>query len=399
MRAALDEIRPALDADAGWIDITVAGLVVRLRNLVDVMQDCRLLREAIADGRNPDLLRLAFRPDTLTVAVPHRDHGLALLSAASVALSVLACCAFSIATGWPDGVIAPLFAAVVGSILAGVDDPLPTFRSFYGLFLIVIAVHGIYLFGVLPRITTLEMLIAALAPAFLLFGWMAARPATARVGSMLAIYTSVQLALTETYSADFSSYANSSVALMVGVALTGVICGIVRLLGADWIAGRLLRSNWTTLAAVAERRSDQDRVALASLMQHRLALLAARITVVPAEARSDAANLRQLRTALNIIDVRQASLGLSRRTRAAIEAFLARLASICQDPYGRPASRSTGRTARQHDRIHVAGTAGRSAAMRCLSVLPAFAPGFSRNRRPINRRKSNTGELPHEIRT
>jgi uncharacterized membrane protein YccC len=269
-------------------------------------------------------------PDTLTFSVPHRDHGHALLSAASVALSVLACCGFSIATGWPDGVIAPLFAAVVGSILAGVDDPLPTFRSFYGLFLIVIAIHGIYLFGVLPRITTLEMLIAALAPAFLLFGWMAARPATARVGYMLAVYISVQLALTETYSADFSSYANSSVALMLGVSLTGVICSIVRLLGASWIASRLLRSNWTTLAAVAERKSDQDPFALASLMQHRLALLAARITVVPADARSGAANLRQLRTALNVLGVRRSSLDLSRYTRAAIEAFFARVASICR---------------------------------------------------------------------
>jgi uncharacterized membrane protein YccC len=248
-----------------------------------------------------------------------------------VVLSILACCAFSIATGWPDGVIAPLFAAVVGSILAGVDDPLPTFRSFYRLFLIVIAIHGIYLFGVLPRITTLEMLIAALAPAFLLFGWMSARPETARIGFMLAVYISVQLALTETYSADFSSYANSSVALMLGVALTGVISGIVRLLGANRIVGRLLRSNWTTLAAVAERKSDQDRLALASLMQHRLALLATRITVVPAEARSDAANLRQLRTALNILDVRQASSSLSRRARATIEAFLAHLASICRN--------------------------------------------------------------------
>ena len=140
----------------------------------------------------------------------------------------------------------------------------------------------------------------------------------------------MQLALTETYSADFSSYANSSVALMFGVALTGVICGIVRLLGAGWIASRLLRSNWTTLAAVAERRSDQDRLALASLMQHRLALLAARITVVPAEARSDAANLRQLRTALKHSRRQAGGLGLSRRARAAIEAFLARLASICR---------------------------------------------------------------------
>jgi uncharacterized membrane protein YccC len=175
------------------------------------------------------------------------------------------------------------------------------------------------------------MLIAALMPIFVLFGWMAARPATARVGAMLAIYFSVQLALTDTYSADFSSYANSSVALMLGVAMTGIVCGIVRLLGAGWIAGRLLRSNWTTLAAVAERSSDQEnRFAIASLMQHRLALLAARITVVPAEARSDAANLRQLRTALNILDVRHAGRGLSRHARAAIESFFARLAPICR---------------------------------------------------------------------
>jgi uncharacterized membrane protein YccC len=111
LRTAHDEVRPALDVDAGWTDITVAGLVIRLRNLVDVMHDCRLLREAIADGRHPDHLPLVFRPDTLTMAVPHRDHGSALLASASVALAVLACCAFPIATGWSDGVAAPLFAA------------------------------------------------------------------------------------------------------------------------------------------------------------------------------------------------------------------------------------------------------------------------------------------------
>jgi hypothetical protein len=65
-------------------------------------------------------------------------------------------------------------------------------------------------------------------------------------------------------------------------------------------------------------------------MQHRLALLAARIAAVPAESRSDAANLRQLRAALSIIDVRQAGSGLPRPARAAIEALLVRLAPICR---------------------------------------------------------------------
>ena len=184
------------------------------------------------------------------------------------------------------------------------------------------------LFGILPRVTTIEMLMAALMPTFVLFGWIAGRPATARIGSLLANFTSVQLALQPSYAADFASFANSSIALMLGVGLTGVICGIVRFLGTGWIARRLLLSNRATLAAVAARKSWQDRVAVASLMQHRLALLAQRIAAVPAEARSDAANLRLLRTALNIIDVRQASLGLSLPARAAIEALLARLASI-----------------------------------------------------------------------
>jgi hypothetical protein len=53
--------------------------------------------------------------------------------------------------------------------------------------------------------------------------------------------------------------------------------------------------------------------------------------VVPAEARSGAANLRQLRTALSIIDIRQASVGLSGRARTAINAFLAHLAAICSN--------------------------------------------------------------------
>ena len=94
------------------------------------------------------------------------------------------------------------------------------------------------------------MLMAALMPMFLLFGWMAARPATAPIGALLANFISVQLALQPFYTADFASFANSSVALMLGVGLTGVICGIVRFLGTAWIARRLLLSNRATLAAV-----------------------------------------------------------------------------------------------------------------------------------------------------
>ena len=330
LRAALNVLRPQLGADATWMEIMLAAFTIRLRSLLDTMRDCQLLREVIVDGRDPGSVAFAFAPDALRLPLPHRDHGLALWGAAATALSVLACCTFWIGTGWADGASAALFAALIGSFFAGIDDPIPAFRNFCGVILIVIAINGIYTFGLLPRVATLEMLIAALMPTFVLFGWMAARPVTARGGSWLAIFTSVQLALQSTYSADFASFANSSIALIVGVALTAATFSIVRLFGADWVASRLLRSNWRTLAAIADRTSRLDRVAIASLMQHRLALLAARVAVVPSEARGDAANLRQLRTALNILDLRRASFGLPGALRAVIETLLAHLATACR---------------------------------------------------------------------
>jgi uncharacterized membrane protein YccC len=332
LRAALAAIQPALDADAGWSEITAVGLASQLRHLVDIMQDCHALRMAIADGRDPEQIEFAFTLDAPGHAVAHRDRGVALWSAAATTLSLLACFAFWISTGWADGTTAVLFSAILGTLIAGTDEPLPAFRSLYKVVVFVVALNGIYIFGILPRVTAIEMLMVALMPMYLLFGWLAARPATASLGALLANFISVQLALQPFYAADFASFANSSIALMLGVGLTGVICGIVRFFGTGWIARRLLLSNRATLAAVAARKSWQDRVALASLMQHRLALLAQRIAAVPAEARSDAANLRQLRTALNIIDVRQASLGLSLPARAAIEALLARLAATLGSP-------------------------------------------------------------------
>ncbi len=325
--SSLGEELSQLDADATWVNAMTAAYALRLRNLIDITVDCRLLRNAIADGGDTDFLPLAFIPDTWTASIQHRDYRLALWSAATVAFSILACCTFWIATGWVDGESAAIFAAVVGSLFAGVDDPLPTYRNFYKIILLVIAVNGIYMFGILPRVTTLEMLIAALMPAFVLFGWMSARPATARAGTFLAIFTSVQLALNSSYTGDFASFANGSVSLFFGVVLTAIVSGIVRLSVSEWVAERLLSSNWKTLATVTEGRTWQQSVAIASLMQHRLTLLAARITVVPAEARSNAAHLRQLRTALNIIDLGRANPELSYHARRMIDALLDRLGS------------------------------------------------------------------------
>ena len=103
----------------------------------------------------------------------------------------------------------------------------------------------------MPRITTIEVLIAALMPTFVLFGYLATRPATARVGTSSAIMVSAVLYLQPFYSASLNSFVNSSIALLLGVAVTGIISGVARSLASEQAAHRLIKSNWRTLAAVA----------------------------------------------------------------------------------------------------------------------------------------------------
>jgi hypothetical protein len=145
---------------------------------------------------------------------------------------------------------------------------------------------------------------------------------------MLVIYISSQLALNSSYSADFSSFANSSIALMLGVALTGVVCGSFACLEpagsqadcSEAIGGRWLPSPNASRMGIASRLPVSCNIAGAGHADYSGSR----------RGKEYAANLRQLRTALSIIDIRRASLGLSRRTRAAIDAFLAHLASVCR---------------------------------------------------------------------
>ncbi len=80
---------------------------------------------------------------------------------------------------------------------------------------------AVYLFALVPAISHIEVLIIALAPTFLLYGFLIARPATTGTGMALAANTATLLAIQSTYSADFASYANSAVAFFVGVVIAG----------------------------------------------------------------------------------------------------------------------------------------------------------------------------------
>jgi uncharacterized membrane protein YccC len=328
------ERQAVLDDSASWERIITTSLLLRLRELVDLSRDCRVLSEAIAESRNVSTLDLAFRSEAGAAPVRHRDRGLALWSAVGAATAILICCAFWIGTGWPDGASAPMMAAVACSFFAAQDEPARFIRSFGLWSLVAIVVVAIYLFALVPAISHIEVLIVALAPTFLLYGFLIGRPATAGTGMALAANTATLLALQSTYSADFASYANSAVAFFVGVVIAELVTRIARGVGAEWVAHRLVLSSWKTLAVAAERRGKHDRAEFAGLMLHRLGLLVQRIAFLTESDRHDADSLVQLRIGINIIDLRRARYGLAATTIAVIDDMLDQLAIACRNHAG-----------------------------------------------------------------
>lgn len=327
IRAAIAERQSALDGLAPRERIITISLLLRLRELVDISADCRAVGDAIAAGQDISAVPLAFHPEAGAAPVRHRDHGMALWSAAGAAVAILICCGLWIATGWADGASAPMMAAVACSFFAAQDEPARSIRAF-GLFsLVAIVVVAIYQFALVPGISHIEVLIAALAPTFLLYGFLIARPKTAPIGMALAANTATLLALQSTYNADFASFANTAVAFFLGVVIAEIVTRVARCVGAEWIAKRLMMSSWQTLAVAAERRGRGDRAQFAGLMLHRLGLLVQRIAFISESDRRDADSLVQLRIGLNIIDLRRARYGLAASTVRAIDDMLDDLAA------------------------------------------------------------------------
>ncbi|MCC8946041.1 FUSC family protein [Bradyrhizobium sp. Arg62] len=327
IRTAIAERQSALDGIAPRERIITISLLLRLRELADISADCRALGDAITAGRDISSVQLAFHPESGAAPVRHRDHGMALWSAAGAAVAILICCGLWIATGWADGASAPMMAAVACSFFAAQDEPARSIRAF-GLFsLVAIVIVAIYQFALVPGISHVEVLIAALAPTFLLYGFLIARPKTAPIGMALAANTATLLALQSTYSADFASFANTSVAFFLGVVIAEIVTRIARGVGAEWIAKRLMTSSWQALAVAAERRGHGDRAQFAGLMLHRLGLLVQRIAFISESDRRDADSLVQLRIGLNIIDLRRARYGLAAVTVRAIDDMLDDLAA------------------------------------------------------------------------
>ena len=326
LHADIDALEPKLDASTDWKAVVLVGLLVRLRELTDLVHDIMALRRQIR-ADEPRLTKLRFGGGAI-LTLKHRDHLMALHSALAAIIAIGLVSAFWIASAWPEGGVAASLAAVACAFFAAQDDPVPNIVAFLLATMIAIVVDAIYLFAILPRAHDFEMLMLAFAPAFLIFGLLAGMPATARAGGPLAFVAATQLALSSSYSADFPSYLNGSAAAIIGLGAAAVIISIFRTVSAEWTAWRLLRRNRIEVANIAANRSPAAFEAFAALMLDRLSLVVPRLALGTNGADDGAASaLADIRVGVNIIGLQHGAPHLPEQLRHAVRTMMDALAS------------------------------------------------------------------------
>jgi uncharacterized membrane protein YccC len=227
-------------------------------------------------------------------------------TALSAWLTIGMVCTFWIATGWSAGSSMAALAAAACCLFAALDDPAQALKKFLVAALLAIIAVGIGLFGILPYAHDFEILALELGAFFVPVGVLIAMPRFQPLGTPMGFLTATLLSLQGSYAADFPTYADGGFAALLGVASAAVVTSLMRSVGAEWSARRLLRANWRDLAAIPRKHRPHQHGVLSGLLLDRLGLLVPRLAAVGEGNDLTAVDvLADLRIGINMIDLIQ----------------------------------------------------------------------------------------------
>jgi uncharacterized membrane protein YccC len=291
---------------AEWEGLLLSSALERLRELLDLWQDCRLLQEGILEGGRAG----RFRPSLLRhhraiATVPHFDYGLMAFSALSVVAVTLLACLIWIYTGWQEGAGFAIMTAVGCSFFAAVDNPAPMIKSFVVWMSVSAVISAVYLFGILPNVQDFTMLVLVLAPPFMLAGTLVGRPQYMLIAMLLSVNIASLVGLQEIYAADFTTFVNGNLASVAGGIMGLVWSMATRPFGAALAARRLVRAGWGEIAATAAGSRNADPLRFAGRMFDRLSQLVPRLAQGVSEDVAATDMLAELRIGMNLLDLKR----------------------------------------------------------------------------------------------
>jgi uncharacterized membrane protein YccC len=320
LRERIAALEPPPAALATWEGALLSNALWRLKQLVDVWQDCRALRHLITAEEGT--WQPCFRHWRLGGTERYFDRGIMLFSTASAVGAIVLACALWISSGWNDGASAVTLAAIACCFFAALDDPAPQVFKFFTATAASVALAGLYLFVVLPNVHDFPMLIILFAGPFILVGTLIPRPQFNLATMLVAVNTATFISIQDAYDADFFIFLNSNLAGLAGLLYAYLWTRVTRPFGAELAAARLMRSSWADVVLTASKQPIEDQRNLAARMLDRLMQLIPRLAATDDNRHPSVESFRDLRIAFNALDLRRLRLKLDSELSAAIDGVL-----------------------------------------------------------------------------
>ncbi|MFT4184019.1 MAG: FUSC family protein [Rhizobium sp.] len=310
------------DPELNWDDLVLSSALARLKEIVDLWQDCLTLRHEIVAGKQGGAWRPAFRHRDVVGRSRHYDYALLAFSAGSVVVGIVVACFFWIVSGWEDGAGFVTMAAVACSFFAALDRPVPFITSMFVWCAVSLVIAFVYIFGILPGINSYELLVLAFAPPFLVIGLLIPRPQSNMLAMLLTVNGATFIALQDRYTADFTTFINGAIASLAGVGFALVWTQLTRPFGSELAASRLVRAGWSDLAETAAGARRRDYIRLSGRILDRLGQLVPRLAAVEDRELKKVDGYAEVRLGFNVLMLQKERARLTTSGASSVGAVL-----------------------------------------------------------------------------
>lgn len=207
----------------------------------------------------------------------HRDPLTAARTALAAFAIILSGCLVWIFSAWPDGGTAVSILGVCCTLFGSFDTPAPhivkyIIGSFWG-----VVISLFYSFALLPQVSDFSVLVAVLAPAYLLAGSLQARPPTTFMAMGITLTLPILCELGAHYSGDFAVAANTAIALFAATGFAVISMSLLQTVQADVAITRLLNLCQRDIRRSVKGTLRVDETHWINLMMDRTALLLPRL--------------------------------------------------------------------------------------------------------------------------
>ena len=277
-----------------------------LRYIVELMtllQQCERLSDAIHHAKSAPI---QAEDHAAKGYVFHRDALSAARTVLGAFVIILGGCLLWIYSAWPDGGTAVSILGVCCTLFGSFDTPAPHIVKYIIGSIWGVLISLIYSFALLPPLSDFPVLVAALAPVYLLAGSLQARPPTTFMAMGITLTLPVLCELGARYSGDFADAANTAIALFFATGFAVIGMSLLQTVQADAAINRLLKLCQRDIRRSVNGVFKGDETHWTNLMIDRAALLLPRLPRSgPSSARALESLVHFLRIGLCVMRLRR----------------------------------------------------------------------------------------------